>query len=64
MIGYYTDNGDRTGRYELVVNGKSYYYDLQAAYGYEIGDLMTLKNGSGECKLQALKDQGKPSPTI
>ena len=64
MIGYYTDNGDRTGRYELVVNGKSYYYDLKPNSSKEIGDEMTLMSGEIDTKKQALMDQGKLQITV
>ena len=64
MIGYYTDNGDRTGRYELVVNGKSYYYDLKPNSSKEIGDEMTLMSGEIDTKKQALMDQGLLQTTV
>ena len=64
MIGYYTDNGDRTGRYELVVNGKSYYYDLKPNSSHEIEDEMTLMSGVFYTKKQALEDQGKTQTTV
>ena len=64
MIGYYTDNGDRTGRYELVVNGKSYYYDLKPNSSHEIEDEMTLMSGVFYIKKQALEDQGKTQTTV
>ncbi len=60
MIGYYTDNGDGTGTYELIVNGKPYYYKLS---GRDISSKMTLMRGAAKTIIAALKDQGKKQVT-